>query len=477
MWQCSRWQSFKWPLLWLVVGSVLRAWQWGAAPFWYDEIFTARVSYLPLANLIAATAGDVHPPLFYLLEWAAQKLVGNSTWAMRLIPLACSIAALALATRVASALGATDRAQTWAIALVALAPFQWQYARDARMYALLQLLYLITLLAIERKRWPLMMIGMAAMLYTHNYGFFYAASLGAWALWHADARAQWRRVLAHGAGALVLYAPWAAVMAWQMGAAKTTWWSEPTTLGDVVYVPYAVWVGVGGVPEQLAALAALVLYLALAFALWHAVAHRRAAGLWLALSPIAIALMVEWLYRPVFLNRAFIPLGVVLAVLIAQWLSEQSPRAQWAAGAALAPLVVVAAAWFYPFDVWSKSGSVPNVASDIAARVEPGDVVFSVNAGSLLTMAQRVPAPSYIIPDLGCSRGGLTPQTLAALGIPIAAPAEVQWRRAWVVWFAGPVNGVCEDEYVRGLLSTYRATNVMLAETKTTVAGVWVLEH
>lgn len=470
----SQWQSSKWLGLWLVVGSVLRAWQLGAAPFWYDEIFTARVSYLPLVNMLAATAGDVHPPLFYLLEWAAQKIMGHSEFAMRLIPLACSVAALALVGRAARALGGSERAAVWATALVAVLPFQWQYAREARMYALLQLLYLLTLLAVARGRWVGMALGMAAMLYTHNYGFFYSASLGAWALWQH--RAQWRTVLAYGASALLLYAPWAAVMAWQMGAAKATWWSEPTTLGDVLYVPYAVFIGTG-LPEQFASLAALVVYAGLCFALARAAQTRAWAALWLIISPVLIALVVEAAYRPVYLNRAFIPLGGLLAVLIGQWLAEQSARAQWAAGAAIAPLVLVAAAWFYPFDVWSKNAMVPQAAATIAAQIEPGDVVFSVNPGSLLTMAQAVPAPNYIIPDLGCSRGGLTARTLEALGIPQAAPGAVEWRRAWVVWFAGPVNGACEDEFVRGLLSTYRARTVMREETKTTLAGVWVLEH
>jgi len=35
-------------------------------PLWYDEAFSAAVARLPVDRMIAATAGDVHPPGYYV---------------------------------------------------------------------------------------------------------------------------------------------------------------------------------------------------------------------------------------------------------------------------------------------------------------------------------------------------------------------------------------------------------------------------
>ena len=44
--------------------------------FWYDEVFTLAVAGLPLGRMFMALAGDVHPPLFYLIEWFNIRLFG-----------------------------------------------------------------------------------------------------------------------------------------------------------------------------------------------------------------------------------------------------------------------------------------------------------------------------------------------------------------------------------------------------------------
>lgn len=55
--------------------------------FWGDEAFTANLIQRPVAELIASTAGDVHPPLYYLLVKVLYELCGNQGWVFHLASL------------------------------------------------------------------------------------------------------------------------------------------------------------------------------------------------------------------------------------------------------------------------------------------------------------------------------------------------------------------------------------------------------
>ena len=56
------------------LGVALRFYGLGAAYLTYDEAFTALIVHRPLPDLFAAAAGDVHPPLSYLIYWLFVRL-------------------------------------------------------------------------------------------------------------------------------------------------------------------------------------------------------------------------------------------------------------------------------------------------------------------------------------------------------------------------------------------------------------------
>ena len=47
----------------------------GADSFWGEEIFTASFASLPPLEVIRWTAGDIHPPLYYLISGSFAKLL------------------------------------------------------------------------------------------------------------------------------------------------------------------------------------------------------------------------------------------------------------------------------------------------------------------------------------------------------------------------------------------------------------------
>src|SRR5512137_2203573 len=55
------------PLLILLSGMALRLFRLGADSLWYDETVSTYLAGSPLLELIRHTAGDIHPPLYYML--------------------------------------------------------------------------------------------------------------------------------------------------------------------------------------------------------------------------------------------------------------------------------------------------------------------------------------------------------------------------------------------------------------------------
>ncbi|MGD1147790.1 MAG: glycosyltransferase family 39 protein [Thermoanaerobaculaceae bacterium] len=132
--QTERWQ---WAALALaamaprVAGAILRR------P-WHDEYFTAWVSKLPLADLVAALRLDSGPPLPYLLVKLLATLGIEPLAAARTISVAAGTAAVLLAAQAARrAFG--DRAGWWTGALVAVHPLAVAWSCEGRAYALVLL--------------------------------------------------------------------------------------------------------------------------------------------------------------------------------------------------------------------------------------------------------------------------------------------------------------------------------------------------
>src|SRR6266851_3852750 len=51
----------------VLTAFALRLFQLGTQSLWYDESVSLFIARQPIPELIAHTAGDVHPPLYYLL--------------------------------------------------------------------------------------------------------------------------------------------------------------------------------------------------------------------------------------------------------------------------------------------------------------------------------------------------------------------------------------------------------------------------
>jgi hypothetical protein len=431
-------------------------------PLWYDETFTVAVSRLPFDRMLQAVAGDVHPPLWYAVEWVAIRLLGDSAWALRLPALLLGLASVGLTCRLALALGHDRKTALWAAGLLAVMPAQAYYAQEARMYALLEFCVLVAVLGlVERRAW-LMGLGMLGALYTHNLGLFFVGVIGLLALWrerHRLREAVWdaeNGLFAVGASVLILWTPGLTLTLRQVQAVSQGFWVQDAGLGGYLLPIYRLTLGMGAVDfvEQHAAVAAVGLA---ALALWAALRDRKRGIIPLALTvgpALALALVSE-LWRPLYLERVFVVALPMVAILVV-----------------LVPVVFLCL-------LFQSKGTAgyDAFARNILDEYEAGDVIYHANLASYIQLSTYLPEADHVCwPDAGNLQQALTKETQKALGIRRAEAAEV-WdgeRRLLVVGMLHPLTTAGEEQALWAALRLGQTKKLVTwEETELVTAGVW----
>jgi uncharacterized membrane protein len=238
----------------LLLAAALRVHRLAAYGLWYDEAVTAHVATQGIAELTRWTADDIQPPLYYYVAAAWTGGAGQTEWALRFPSVFFSVLAVALAWALARRFFGSRLAGLAAGLLTALAPLHVYYAQEARMYAQLTFLGMLTGYALLRamaageRRWWLIFVGAAtAALYTHYfaaflllaYGLCVAATLLRGLLrdrtgpgGHAAMRRAFLAVAAGGA-IIVLYLPWLPAMLTRYRVDRS-YWQGALKLGEAL---------------------------------------------------------------------------------------------------------------------------------------------------------------------------------------------------------------------------------------------------
>jgi len=212
-----------------LLGLVVRLWRIGSENLWFDEWFSLCRALEPLAALLRGQHLAVSPPLYYLLLKPWVVLFGDAEAVLRLPSALAGAAAVPLVAQVGRRL--FDRATGLSAALLfAVFPYHVRYSQEARMYALIVLLGLLSVaffLARRERETPGNAVGYvlssAALLYTHYFGGFVLLAQGVVvvvAAWHE--REQPRALLRWAldvAVVAVLFALWVPTLLRQLGEA------------------------------------------------------------------------------------------------------------------------------------------------------------------------------------------------------------------------------------------------------------------
>lgn len=450
------------------LGVVLRALLIWQAPLWYDENFTYNLALLPFGKMIAATAADVHPPLSYILFWLVARL-GGPAWTLRLVSLVFSVAALWLFGQVLGqrlSMSPGERVNTVAFALMALSPFQLLYAQEARMYAVLSFFVVLGVWAVLKRRWDVMAVATVGMVYTQNYGLFYAVTLWIFAAYELRAaliyknyRLYAERLLGPtiaGLVTLVLWLPWALVIQAQAAEIDGIYWIMRPTVGSVLdLLNKLVW-GIT-VDRTLTAPALMLTVALLALGIAATVRMRRYDVLLLAFAPLLMATAISLLWTPILLVRPLIGSAPWLYLIIAAPAAHLPRRAtvrRLYVATFVLPLFAAGLVTFYRLTPHIKMNAETVAAREyLRTHATPEDIIYHTGDGSLLNYAPYLPELNHQrMPPCGDERGQLSTGTRDALGINVTALDTDTPARVWIVAAETPLQPACFTSQINALL-------------------------
>lgn len=416
----------------LLVAFGVRFFQLAAQSLWEDEIFSAIQATLPVAEMLRWTAGDIHPPGYYLLMGGLARLFGWLDWPPSLVTdwlWRCpSALAGTLAVAVTYRLGAdwfARRVGLPAALLLALSPVAVRYSQEARMHELFLLFAALSTwtltraLATQETRtrygWWLGYTGATiAGLYTVYLGFVVLVVQATWVglTWMRRRRARSAQqapwcFLPSAAVALTAYVPWWPVV---IDMLRLAMHSIDTASG------------VGPLPEfALRALTSLGpgegMGLWLGLALWaigvaaagrHRLDLAVLGGLWIAL-PVTLSAAF---HDPRALHMRYAFLLPVYLVFVAHGASVAVRRLRarmerrWAYTAIVA-ILTVASVLSLP-DIYSQTKTDWRATADyLAGGTRPGDVIVHdplFDTGRYLGYYYRGPAeiatPAVLVASL-----------------------------------------------------------------------------
>lgn len=245
--------SFRWNILVNVVALVLLVSNFPRIfdnAFWGDEGYTIMLSKMGFWDMIQRTAGDVHPPLHYLLTQVLYHLFGNHGFTYHLtafIPYALLL--LVGCTIVKKSFGIIP-----SLILIIMCSLMQQpvyYNLEVRMYSLAALFVLLSFYELynilKEGRWSHWLFFTLASLgaaYTHYYAlvsvaFFY---LVLWARVLVT-RKQFSRLLACSAFTVLSYLPWLGILLTTFNRTVDNWWATniPTFKESILFIYVFPW--------------------------------------------------------------------------------------------------------------------------------------------------------------------------------------------------------------------------------------------
>jgi len=319
----------------LAAAAALRFYGLGREPLWLDEAYSWWAARQPLAALASLVPTcDPEPPLYSLILKGWIALFGDGPAALRTPNALAGVLAVVLVWGAGRAI--SPAVGFVAAALFAVAPFQIEFAQEARAYAMVTVASGLILYGGLRVTcwadpaagssarvgvreglgaWIALAVGGALSVWLRNTSVFVLASLAcaaaAWMAIEPDARRHRRAIIVVTLAIVLAWAPYIPTyIAQARGVIKAFWIPAPT----VGYVVHEIGLVLGAGLAWVVGVAAALFALGIA-ALWRS--GRRGAALllaFMAVGPIVFMLAASLLVRPILIARVLI--GIALPVCV-----------------------------------------------------------------------------------------------------------------------------------------------------------------
>ena len=366
----------------LVVAVAVRVWAAIGTRLWFDEIYTLWIARHPVPDLLHLVAGDVHPPLHYLLVSAWRVLGGESDLWIKSLSILIGVANVVMLFFMGRDLFGR-RCGLLAAALLAVHPAHVAFSQESRSYALLFLA--LTFAAWRAWRWfesgkrrdgALYVLGAAVALYTHYLAGPVLVFLTIWGLVTAGRdRRQAVRWIALNLAVAVVFAPQLPTLMMQAQRMHIDHWVKAATPASLLNVMRLLSLG----PRYL-----IVPMLALALLPLARRNERRAASLlWMtSLAPMLALWVFAMRGAGVFVERYMFFTLPAVCLLVAAGLAGIRPRVLRLAAIAIVLVSAVRATVLRGKQV--EAAHLSQAEAWLAPRVAPGEVVLHADAHSLL---------------------------------------------------------------------------------------------
>ncbi len=437
----------------LLTALLLRLRTLGAESLWLDEATSLFLARMDIPTLIAWTAHDIHPPLYYILlhGW---RVFGESEFALRSL----SATAGLLAVGGIYLLGRTLFGQMTALLaalLLAVSPLHLWYSQEARMYALVTALSLFASCHLvralqdgHRRHWIGYTFWITLALYTHYYAFFvillHWAAVASWLMLTADVPAERtplvRDWLVVQAVALALFLPWVPTLIRQVAGGGGAWVAQAVGIPSLRALPetlllYVVGTTRSAVPALWRRAAYAFYGLAILAALRSGVStpnrKRLDWGVLFCLLYLLVPLSSAWAIsqiKPLFATRYLLPFLPPFLLLAAYGISTLPRRSLQIS--LMLPVAVIPLLISLQMQATEQNVNWRAIAADVLSRSAPGDVAvfepgwyskpFNYYARDQIEVFDTLPIPAEpASPD-------------EALEVVLT-----QHRRAWLIWRSG----------------------------------------
>jgi 4-amino-4-deoxy-L-arabinose transferase-like glycosyltransferase len=390
----------RWVLVVCCLAFGLRLFRLDAQPLWWDEAISAHLARSPWMDIIADRSANLHPPLYFLLLKCWTGMAGDSPFSLRFLSTFLNVP-IVPAFYVFGRRWLGRRSGIIAAVLAACSPLYLYYAQEARVYALLPVVFL-ALLALTRRlglssprsgwRQWLLLAGVEILALGLHYMSLFAV---AYVLVKLAVRLRRQRaglvrlVAAQGLVALLL-SPWllsvlqhASALGARMG--MSNWQAEPVTLAHFVRLLWTF--QLTGLTSLVADPVAVGLTSGVALAMAVAVARlltspgpRRSLAVLLLdwLIPLASAFLV-WRIRPLSHPRYAILFTPALLLLIARALDLLLERSRFERGVAAALAVSLGATFslgLFVYHTRFAKDDTRSTASVVATHATANDLIL-----------------------------------------------------------------------------------------------------
>lgn len=440
--------------VWLVgltlVGALARGFCLDAQSLWLDELFSVFLARREVNAILAGTAQDTMPPLYYLFLHIALQF-GSDEIAARSVSFLFGVATIPLFYFFARRLF-DGRVALIASALFVASPFQIMFAQEARMYAQLTFFSLAAMFFFwcawqggRGQDWLFFVVFETLAFYSHSLAFLNLLALDVFGLTQrAQLREHWRALVFAHLAIAILFAPWLVVLFQQAMRVQAGFWGVTPSPLVLLTTPYLFLFG-NVVPLFIVPFA---LFITLALLGFSGLAIRRAltagqsarVGLVFALIVFSVPVLVLYsisLFRPMYVERTLIVASFGLYIWLAWTIVRATPRTLFRVMGGLLLAIMVAVLPNYYFNPDVQKPPMREAARTLVAQVQPGDVVVHTSDSSALAFMYYAPQlPNYFLagdPDYvnETTRGrsgriaGLEPRELSAL--------VVDHTRVWLV--------------------------------------------